>query len=1272
MPAFVPDGPDVPERLLQAHEEGRVVFFCGAGISYPAGLPGFQDLVRLVYEEIGETCDEVERMSYRQHRYDETFDLLERRLKDRNKDQLFVRKAVAKILEPNVRRKGAQDTHKAILDLSRDGKGVTRLVTTNFDRIFEHVIRQQKRKIQSFLAPLLPIPKITKWDGVVYLHGGLLSKTPTATELNRIVLSSGDFGLAYLSERWASRFVSELLKNFIVCFVGYSIEDPVLRYMMDALAADELLGEDKIESFAFASFKGDNRKSMEQKWKAKGVAPLLFDEEAGGARFRVLHQTLQEWARVYTTGIHGKRTIVSTHAGFPPKILSRSDYVVGRMLWALTDPKAAKHFADLDPVPPLDWLEPLDELLFDASDLNRFGVKEKQEDDDKRTFAMLRRPSPSTLSPWMELVTDGSRWTSWDTVMHELARWLVRHLGNPKLILWIASRGGRLSPRFWQLIESRLTGLKKLEITGDITKLDEIRKNNPDGIPSPAIRKLWELILANRIKKSRDLNFYGWFSRLAVNGWTLGLKSELRDLLRPCVALAKPYQGLVSFGALEDSNSINSLVRWEVLLATDHAIAAVRDNKAEPNWQNGLHQFLDVFQSLLIEALEIMTDLGQSAKRRHVTAFELPSIEDHSQNLGHHDWTLLVLLTRDAWLAVSKIDPKKASEIAREWWSSEYPLFKRLALFAASQEGIVDDVQIVEWLISEDGRWLWDIEIKRETLRLLTVMSQHWSSSSSNRRIGAQSQLERAILRGPTRDNASSDASEDDFMMSRDSAVWLRLAKLSAGGYKLGRSAANKLAKLQRDNPTWRIANDGRDELPFWVEVGTREPDLLTTPWKPRELLKWLENHAAPDWHQNDDWRDRCRTHFRSVSCVLKYSYKQNQWYPDRLQAALYVWAEDKELLKRSWFWMAAFVLALTDDQKKDVLDGLSWWIRAGSSVFDGNDECFYSLASDLVRLSAQNLKNSNRDIMLEAINHPVGQATEAMLKWWSRLVAKGNSRLDGEAHSFLTSICLSAVDSRRMGRVILAQYIGWIYRVDPDWTKAHLVPHFDWNVSREEACACWTGFLYSPRHIPALLSVLKQPFLKTMQQKDDLPADCRESFARFFTFVALEPAGVFTQQELRAGFASFDLVDLNQAARALRDVMEGAGEKAETLWRDSIRPLIQKIWPKSADKRSEQIAGSFAEICIYANEDFQEAISELTPYLQEILWSSTLLDKLMERDLHRRFPRNALDLIVRVANTSRIYRSDSLKLFLDQTSEKEPGVKRLKIFKELTEMLDE
>ena len=41
---FVKGGPDIPKQLLQAHEDEQVVFFCGAGISYPAGLPTFSGL----------------------------------------------------------------------------------------------------------------------------------------------------------------------------------------------------------------------------------------------------------------------------------------------------------------------------------------------------------------------------------------------------------------------------------------------------------------------------------------------------------------------------------------------------------------------------------------------------------------------------------------------------------------------------------------------------------------------------------------------------------------------------------------------------------------------------------------------------------------------------------------------------------------------------------------------------------------------------------------------------------------------------------------------------------------------------------------------------------------------------------------------------------------------------------------------------------------------------------------------------------------------------
>jgi len=209
---FVANGPDIPDPLLQAHEEGRVVFFCGAGISYPAGLPGFGGLVDNIYRLAGTSRLDIEQAAYNRDQFDATLDLLERRLPGQ---RLAVRKALVQALKPKWRRKGATGTHEALLELARCRQGSIRLVTTNFDRIFERVGKRPGRAFQSYSAPMLPIPKNSRWDGLVYLHG-LLPDKPDDSALHRLVLTSGDFGLAYLTERWAARFVSELFRNYLV------------------------------------------------------------------------------------------------------------------------------------------------------------------------------------------------------------------------------------------------------------------------------------------------------------------------------------------------------------------------------------------------------------------------------------------------------------------------------------------------------------------------------------------------------------------------------------------------------------------------------------------------------------------------------------------------------------------------------------------------------------------------------------------------------------------------------------------------------------------------------------------------------------------------------------------------------------------------------------------------------------------------------------------------------------------------------------------------
>jgi hypothetical protein len=335
---FVVDGPDVPDKLIELHEEGTVVFFCGAGISYPAGLPGFQGLVDGLYDELGETQSTAETVAYKQGRFDAVIDLVERRLDDRHR----VRKAIAKRLQPDLTLAGATDTHRALWALSKSRDDRCRLLTTNFDRIFATL----EPNARHFNAPLLPIPKRSKWNGIIYLHG-LLPEDDDGDSLDRLVVSSGDFGLAYLTERWASRFVTELFRYYTICFVGYSINDPVLRYMMDALSADRMRGEAAADVYAFGSHARGKERIAEEEWRAKGVIPILYKERRRPKSHELLHKTLAEWAKIYRDGLLGKQAIITREGKARPSPIV-GDGQIGRVLWALCDPSGvpARVFAN--------------------------------------------------------------------------------------------------------------------------------------------------------------------------------------------------------------------------------------------------------------------------------------------------------------------------------------------------------------------------------------------------------------------------------------------------------------------------------------------------------------------------------------------------------------------------------------------------------------------------------------------------------------------------------------------------------------------------------------------------------------------------------------------------------------------------------------------------------------------------------------------------------------------------------------------------------------
>lgn len=1216
---FIADGPDIPETLLQAHEDGRVIFFCGAGVSYPAGLPGFGGLVDRIYADLGTARTAIEQDAYSRGQFDGTLDLLERRLPG---GRGAVRKALAKALELSKIPAGATRTHIALLRLSTLRDGALRLVTTNFDRLFQRAARGQRIKLTTYEAPLLPIPKSSRWSGVVHLHG-ILAEIPSDAALQRLVVTSGDFGLAYLTERWAARFVGELFRNYVVCFVGYSINDPVLRYMMDALAADRRLGEVTPEAYAFGDFSNGQETQKVTEWESKGVKPILYRVPAGSDDHSALHKTLQAWGATYRDGIFGKQNIVGAYALAKPDGSTRQDDFVGRMLWAIADQSGvpARHFAEYNPAPSIDWLDAFSDARYGHDDLIRFGVQANREPDTKLSFSLVHRPSPYNLAPLMQLTAVWPFSAGWDKVMFQLARWLARHVDNPKVVIWLANHGARLHERFKAIIGDQLDRVCRLQAEGKAAELDAIRADSPSGVPRDSMLVLWRLLLADAIKSPwLHLDLYGWVKRLKRDGLTASLRLELRQMLAPKVKVSKPFRYGESEPRNDERERLSDLVDFEMVLEADHPEGPLKTAAREEAWQEALPALLADFEQLLLDALDIQRELGTATDINDRSFLDRPSISDHRQNRDFRDWVLLIQLVRDAWLALKRTAPDRARQAARGWFGRPYPTFKRLALFAARQADSFEPAEWLEWLIIYEAWWLWSIETRRETLRLIVEAGALLTADQA-------AQLEAAIVLGPPRRMYRDDLTEDHWAATRDHTIWLILAKLQLGrGAFATAQAAERFVAISEANPVWTLRENESDEFAIWSS-GTGDPDFearrtfVITPRTRPDLIEWLRAPSPADMFMyGDDWTDTCRTRFFLSLSALVALAKEGVWPVERWRDALQAWS-DGAVVRRAWRFAASVVEAMPDDTFADLARAVSWWLDAVSKSIDCNQGKLVTLAEKVLQapLEAEDAAGLN-----DAINHPIGLATSALVNLWFSQEPNDDDRLPENIGALFTQLCDPAVERYRAGRIILASRAIALFRVDRDWAIANLMPLFDWDANEEEALAVWQGFLWSPRLYLPLLDAFKPAFLATAKHCADL-ADLGRQYAAILTYAALEQLDGFSWAEFEQAVSSLQEEGLTEVARTLAQALEGAGEQRVQYWQNRVRPFWVNAWPKQIELLSPAISEAIATLCAGSGSAFPEVMETVGGWLRPVEHPHYVVHKLSEGNYAELWPAEAL-----------------------------------------------
>jgi len=624
---FIQHPADLPLELLEAYQEQKLIFFCGAGVSnygeeIDSHYHSFDELCRSVLDRFDLSWEyrpsNLAQQLYIQQRYDELLEYMVAQYGSKQLNdfiqQLFTEQPA--ILE--------YSQHQTILKLASGVGG--RIVTTNFDTLFTNAQEQlpESKPFKNLYAPTLPIAREEHWEAssIVYLHGGMEDTNPK----KRLIYRSSCFGQAYITDGWAARFITELVQHFHLCFVGYSINDPIMNYMMQAIKVNEK----KHSCRRFVCHVSDSfiaAKEAQALFKIKGVEPIAFNT------YLDMWKILDEWHALQQQDII--TLCQQEFEVFDPNaktLTPEQRYVIQNLIT-----KKEKHFPETQsayrkvettsklvqavtakqlPIGLLYAIGRIDTLQ--RMDKNERKRKSQETETDFALFDMLPnliQPDfkPNGLSQYGHLFSPASQ------LLHPVAcTWVTlicQNIHQPEVLMWVLEQndGGYLAPSL----------VNQLSIALQFSQHEAM----PEGL-----KKGWELLLLNQRLLPRAIsNGFDCLPDDQLQNNTLATCTYFTQKLRPYLKLTPPYYYRL-FSEQDDENN-QPLVYYEAKIEfqqkdlTFHELEKCSEQTTDSEmlvalmWiiENTVHQYLQLFT--VIEKNESFLHL-----------FEIPSILSHEQN----------------------------------------------------------------------------------------------------------------------------------------------------------------------------------------------------------------------------------------------------------------------------------------------------------------------------------------------------------------------------------------------------------------------------------------------------------------------------------------------------------------------------------------------------------------------------------------------------------------------------------------------------------------
>lgn len=1242
---FLADGPSIPDELLEARDQGRVVFFCGAGVSRArANLPDFFGLAEKVvtklrvstaspaYKLIQESREIDERIGVSGViSADRVFGLLEADFSSQS-----IAAAVASALMPIT---GCDlSAHNTLLDLATGPDGSVKLVTTNFDRLFDDC----GRGLNLWQPPRLPDPRRpSDMSGIVYLHGRA-TENYDGSESDDFVLSSSEFGRAYLSDGWATAFIREVLQRYVVVFVGYTADDPPVQYLLEALRKTT----GKIDNTY--AFQAGSRDDAVARWRHKGVEAIPY---AADREHTALWRSLEAWA-VRARDSQAWRARVIDHSKCGPELLLPHER--GQVAHIVSTYEGAKKFGEGDNPPPAEWLcvfDPYRRFATPGTTGRSIGKKGPHFDPfDSFSLDSDARPQKigqDDLYAKREVPND-----AWDAFRaNRLDRLLIReeHLGT--LRGYSASGPARLVPRVAQLgawlakVSDQPAAVwwatHQISIHPDIRQSIEWAFNRADSKSPAEVRKDWRFLF-EVWERPKDDPYRDWHelkSEITKDGWNSAVVRRFGKIFQPYLFADTPYWSGPKPPSGTASSQEDRLLRRDVKYPEAHEEVDI-----PKEWRI---QVIAALRQNLELALALETEIG---------GFGLTNISpiapDSDRTIDGfnrtHGLSAAVLQFAEQFSQLVDENDEAARREFACWPINDDTIFARLRIWAAGKHKIADAREFTRTLKSLSDRVFWGERHQRD---FLLVLAKRWGGLTTAQR----RQIESRLLKGPKRWSREKSAT---FKARSAWSVLNRIHWLARSGCNFSFDIETLTAALRAIVPDWKSdyaekASASLESRGGWVRTDDSYDALIGIPLS--SLLKAAKDgtgQSSEPFVENDPF----------VGFVAKY--------PIRAFSALRHSAKRGDFPEWAWRRFLAAESRKTDRQRfkrliGDRLAGLSvlelaliirpacdWLSKAGADLAEHCSSTFDRLVGRLIETleahpnkGRSGLVRNNRELdwAAEAINSPVGDIAQAMF----HDPRKNDLKIGkGFPLGWLNNVerLLTFSDDQR--RYVLVTYffqLNWFYAIDPVWTERNLLSVLEGR-NRADKDAAWSGFLWHAQTPDRnLYSRLKDHLLKLAID----PFPSRRSYSEIIAGMILGGWASINDSTAQRFISDIEmnglLTEANDDFRSqiLWQLERWSGEDGKDSgrkWSDRI-PELLKIWPLQLSARSPKTSARLCELAFSNDDRFPEIVDLVLPVVTQIDRDHLMLPELRRSgpNIVDRYPEKALALLYAVLPDSAV-----------------------------------